>query len=157
MCTQPVELDSDPAEPGPETIAVHLSVPHERSRDSRLEGALNSQTAGLMLPRDKTINISVISGPSQGMEFELSRPLMTIGRLGGDADIEIDDPEISRLHCAVEVRRDAILLHDLRSTNGTYLGDSRVLGARLDEMSRFRIGSSLLEVRVLSVGEGRCI
>jgi pSer/pThr/pTyr-binding forkhead associated (FHA) protein len=73
---------------------------------------------------------------------------MTIGRLGGGANIEIDDPEVSRLHCAVEVRRDAILLHDLRSKNGTYLGDSRVFAARLDESSKFRIGSSLLQVSI---------
>jgi pSer/pThr/pTyr-binding forkhead associated (FHA) protein len=129
-------------------MAVSISGPHERSRDSRLEDALNSQTASLTLPQSKTIKIFVITGSSQGMERELSRPLMTIGRLGGGADMEIDDPEVSRLHCVVEVRRDTILLRDLRSTNGTYLGDSRVFAARLDEMSRFRIGSSLLQVSI---------
>ena len=148
MCTATVELDSPPTEPGPPTMAVSISGPHERSRDSRLEDALNSQTASLTLPQSKTIKIFVITGSSQGMERELSRPLMTIGRLGGGADMEIDDPEVSRLHCVVEVRRDTILLRDLRSTNGTYLGDSRVFAARLDEMSRFRIGSSLLQVSI---------
>jgi hypothetical protein len=155
MCTLPVGLGSAPIEPGPPTIAVGLSAPHERCRDSRLEGVLNSETADLALPRDKTIKISVITGSSQGMEYELSRPLMTMGRLGGGADIEIDDPKVSRLHCAVEVRRDAILLHDLRSTNGTYLGNSRVFNARLEEMSTFRIGSSFLQVSVRSATEGR--
>ena len=106
-----------------------------------------------MLPRDKTINLSVISGPSQGMKCDLSRPLITIGRLGGGADIEIDDPEVSRLHCSVEVRRDAIFLTDLRSTNGTYLGDTRVFGARLDEMSIFRIGSTSLQLTFISATE----
>src|ERR1700674_2072754 len=74
--------------------------------------ALKSQTTTLALPRDHVIKISVIAGPSQGTEGELSRPLMTIGRLGGAADIKIDDPEVSGLHCAIEVRRDAIFLHD---------------------------------------------
>jgi pSer/pThr/pTyr-binding forkhead associated (FHA) protein len=146
MCTLTVKLDSLPAEPGPPTIAVGSSVRHQRSRAARLGGDLNSQTTSLTLPLHKTIKISVIAGPSQGLEYELSRPLVTIGRLGGGGDIEIDDPEISRLHCAVEVRRDAILLHDLRSTNGTYLGDSRVFAARLEEMSTFRVGSSLLQM-----------
>jgi hypothetical protein len=59
------------------------------------------------------------------------------------------------LACAVEVRRDAILLHDLRSTNGTYLGDSRVFAARLEDMSEFRIGTSLLQVSILSASEER--
>jgi pSer/pThr/pTyr-binding forkhead associated (FHA) protein len=159
MCTLPIELSSSPIEPGPQTIAVSSSAPHERYKDSRLEGVPNSQTADLALPQDKLIRISVIAGSSQGMEYELSRPLMTIGRLGGGADIEIDDLKVSRVHCAVEVRRDAILLHDLRSTNGTYLGNSRVFNARLEEMSKFRIGSSFLRVSVRSKtsnkGKGR--
>jgi len=75
---------------------------------------------------------------------------MTIGRMGGKADIQIDDPEVSRLHCSVEVRGDAILLQDLRSTNGTFVDDSRVLSARLRKMSQFRIGSSSLRIDILS-------
>ena len=114
----------------------------------RLKGDSVSQTTSLVLPQNQTINIFVAAGRSQGMGFELFRPLMTIGRLGGGADIEIDDPEASRLHCAIEVRRDAILLHDLGSTNGTYLGDSRVLVTRLEQMSKFRIGSSFLQLTI---------
>ena len=75
---------------------------------------------------------------------------MTIGRVGGKADIQIDDPEVSRLHCAVEVRGDTILLSDLGSTNGTFVDNSRVLAARLNKMSQFRVGSSYLEINVLS-------
>ena len=155
MCTCAIGLDPLPTEPGPPTMAV--PAPHERSRGSGIEGSLNSQTASLALPRDRTIKISVITGSSQGMECELSRPLVTIGRSGGGADIEIDDPKVSRLHCAVEVRRDAILLHDLRSMNGTYIDNSRVFAARLEEKSKFRIGSSLLQVSILSATEGRRI
>lgn len=147
MCNCAVGLDSLPTEPGPPTIAVPAS--HERSRGSGLEGSLNSQTASLALPQDEVITISVVSGLSQGMEFELSTPLVTIGRLGGGADIEIDDSEVSRSHCAIEVRRDAILLHDLRSTNGTYLRNSRVFVARLEPMSKFRIGSTFLQIKMI--------
>jgi pSer/pThr/pTyr-binding forkhead associated (FHA) protein len=59
------------------------------------------------------------------------------------------------LHCAIEVRRDAIFLHDLRSRNGTYLNDSRIFVVRLEEMSKFRIGSSLLQINVLSKTDGK--
>lgn len=75
---------------------------------------------------------------------------MTIGRVGGKADIQIDDPEVSRLHCAVEVRGNTILLSDLGSTNGTFVDNSRVLAARLNKMSQFRVGSSYLEIDILS-------
>jgi len=80
---------------------------------------------------------------------------MTIGRVGGEADIQIDDPEVSRLHCSVEVRGDAILLHDLHSTNGTFAGDSRVVSTRLKKMSQFRIGSSYLRIDILSNSKQR--
>jgi pSer/pThr/pTyr-binding forkhead associated (FHA) protein len=93
------------------------------------------------------IKLHVVEGPSQGSEFELSKSITTIGRIGGGADIELDDPEVSRSHCAVEVRRDVILLHDLRSTNGTYLRNSRVSVARLAARSRFRIGGSKLQLK----------
>jgi hypothetical protein len=140
------QLESPSEEMGPPTIAVSSAKPHERSKDARLAGARDSRTSSLTLPQDKTIKISVMTGPSRGKEFDLSRPLVTIGRLGGGADIEVDDGEVSRVHCAVEVRRDTILLHDMRSTNGTFLGDSRVFSARLEDGSTFRVGSTILHV-----------
>jgi predicted Zn finger-like uncharacterized protein len=154
MCTQKVSLgDSSATELGPPTIEVKSSVPRERSRAARLDGDLTPQTTGLTLPKHETIKISVITGLSRGIECELSRPLVTIGRLGGGSDIEVDDPEVSRLHCAVEVRHGVIFLNDLSSTNGTYIGESRILAGRLEHLSKFRIGSTHLQVSILSVRE----
>lgn len=151
----PKQPEPAEVEMGPRTIAVSSAKPHERSKDARLAGARDSQTSSLTLPRDKTIKISVMTGPSQGKEYDLSRPLVTLGRLGGGADIEIDDAEVSRVHCAVEMRPDSILLHDMRSTNGTFIGETRVFSARLEEMSTFRIGSTLLRVSFLASMSGR--
>jgi len=145
MCTSLVSLDFPAADSGPPTITV---APPKKSRASIMV-ALKSQTTTLALPQDKVIKLSIIDGPAQGTEFELPRPLVTIGRSGGTADIKIDDPAVSGLHCAIEVRRDAIFLHDLHSRNGTYLNDSRVVATRLEETSKFRIGSSLLQIVVL--------
>jgi pSer/pThr/pTyr-binding forkhead associated (FHA) protein len=78
----------------------------------------------------------------------MTMPLVTIGRLRGGADFEIDDPMISRLHCAVEVKNDAVYLRDLRSTNGTYVADKRVLATQLDDSTEFRIGTSTLRVSI---------
>jgi len=69
--------------------------------------------------------------------------------LGGGADIEIDDAEVSRLHCSIEVRDRTILLHDLSSMNGTFIGDSRVMAGRLEHQSTFRIGTTVLQVNIL--------
>ena len=152
MCTRPIRVDLPAVSPAQPTIAIQ-PVPRAKTTDVRLKTLVHSETTTLALPSDQTINLVVVNGPSQGMKCELSRPLLTIGRLGGGADLEIDDPEVSRLHCAVEVRRDGIFLTDLRSTNGTYLSDVRVFGARLDEMSIFRIGSTSLQLTFISATE----
>jgi len=137
-------LEQDPARSGsaPPTVVAPSSKPRDKT------GNIGLQTTSLDIQPGDLVTICVASGRDLGKEFELNKPLTTIGRLGGGADIEIDDPEVSRSHCAVEVRRDAILLHDLRSTNGTYLRDSRVSVVGLEPMSHFRIGSSFLQIRL---------
>ena len=142
MCDSIVK--QDPARAG---LALSTVVSPSPKRDEKT-GNIGLQTTSLDLQPGDLVTICVASGRDLGKEFELTKPLTTIGRLGGGADIEIDDREVSRSHCAVEVRRDAILLHDLRSTNGTYLGGSRVSVVRLEPMSHFRIGSSFLQLRL---------
>lgn len=116
---------------------------------ARLNGSLAQQAAILDLPTDKLISISVVAGASLAMERPMTQPLLTIGRLGGGADFEIDDPQVSRLHCAIEVKTDAVFLRDLRSTNGTYVDGKRVLSACVEHKSEFRIGTSTLRVSIL--------
>lgn len=112
-------------------------------------GSLASQPAGFALPNDKTITISVILGPSKGVTHRLTKPRISIGRAGGGADIEIDDPEVSGLHCAIGVKQDVFRLCDLDSRNGTYVNDQRVHATELEHLSEFRVGSSLLLVTIL--------
>ena len=140
--------EAQPKDSNPPTVASQSADLPARLTATRLDPESAPETRSLAIPEGQTIRIRVVSGSSQGAEFELSRPLMTIGRLGAGADIQIDDAEVSRLHCAIEVRREAILLQDLRSMNGTYVGDSRIFGARLENMSEFRIGSSCLQIEV---------
>ena len=117
-----------------------------RSRERTAAGRL----PGLALPDGKTITLSVTAGPSKGLELRLAKPLVTIGRAGGGADLEIDDPGVSRMHCAVEVTDGGIRLRDLESTNGTYLNEQRMRSAELEHLSEFRVGSSVVCVRVVS-------
>ena len=46
-------------------------------------GTIVSSTAGLALPTDKNITVSVIGGPSKGLSHLLSKPRVVIGRRGG--------------------------------------------------------------------------
>jgi len=70
---------------------------------------------GFALPKDKTITISVIGGPSKGLTRRLVKPHVSIGRSGSGADIQVDDQEVSDMHCAVGVKGNIIRLCDLDS------------------------------------------
>lgn len=104
---------------------------------------------GFALPKDKTITISVIGGPSKGLICRLRKPHVSIGRLGRGAEIELDDRRLSDMHCAVGVKDSIIRLCDLDSKDGTYVEDQRVSAASLEHLSEFRVGTSVLLVTVL--------
>jgi predicted Zn finger-like uncharacterized protein len=100
----------------------------------------------LKLPADKTLELAVLAGPMKGKTFPLTKARMVIGRAG--TDIEIDDPEISRWHCSIEVKDKVIRLRDLDSTNGLFMDDEKVRAAELQHESQFRLGSSVLQLHI---------
>jgi len=101
---------------------------------------------GLSLPPDKRGSLAVLSGTRQGEVVALSRPTALIGRSGGGAgaDIELDDPEVSRAHAVVECRGTRIAVRDLGSTNGTFVESERVAERQLEDRTEFRVGSTRL-------------
>ena len=89
----------------------------------------------LHLPPGKAIALSVIAGPAKGLVYPVQKARVVMGR--ADADIIINDKEISRWHCAIEIKDDVIRLRDLESTNGTFFEDERVRVAELKHLSEF--------------------
>ncbi|PYT40744.1 MAG: hypothetical protein DMG45_16235 [Acidobacteria bacterium] len=98
----------------------------------------------LRLPEKAKVVLSILSGPSKGESHTLTNPRAVLGRKG--ADIPVNDPEISRHHCLLEVRDTYINLKDLDSTNGTFLDEERVRAAMLQDGTEFRIGGSVIRV-----------
>jgi DNA segregation ATPase FtsK/SpoIIIE, S-DNA-T family len=99
---------------------------------------------GLRLPAAANVVLAVLSGPDKGAVHRLTKPRVVMGRKG--SDVAIDDPEVSRNHCLVEVRETYINLKDLDSTNGTFFEEERVRAAMLQDGGEFRIGESLIRV-----------
>jgi len=99
---------------------------------------------GIRLPEKAKVVLSILSGPAKGEKHTLGKPRVTVGRKG--ADIPLNDPEISRHHCLLEVRDTIINLKDLDSTNGTFYDEERVRAAVLRDSTEFRIGGSLIRV-----------
>jgi len=99
---------------------------------------------GIRLPPTTNVVLSILSGPDKGKVHKLNKPRVVVGRQG--SDIPLKDPEISRYHCALEVRETYINLKDMDSTNGTFYEEERVRAAMLQDGSEFRIGTSLIRV-----------
>ncbi|KAB7850309.1 FHA domain-containing protein, partial [Streptomyces mobaraensis] len=78
-------------------------------------------TTPLALLAETTARLHVVSGPDAGGVHLLHGGEVRVGRSSA-ADIPVDDPDVSRLHCAVTLGDDGrVTLHDLGSTNGTTL------------------------------------
>jgi predicted Zn finger-like uncharacterized protein len=99
---------------------------------------------GLRLSPAANVVLSITAGPEKGTVHKLTKPRVVLGRQG--SDIPLNDPEISRFHCVLEVRETYINLKDMDSTNGTFYDEERVRAAMLQDGSEFRIGTSRIRV-----------
>ncbi|MGI5469031.1 FHA domain-containing protein [Streptomyces sp. CA-132043] len=93
--------------------------------------------------------LRVVSGPDAGGVHLLHGGQIRIGR-SADADVPLDDPDVSRMHCAVTVAPDgAVTVADLRSTNGTAVDGTEIddRPAPLPPGALLRIGESALRLQ----------
>ncbi|MGI5450030.1 FHA domain-containing protein [Streptomyces sp. CA-243310] len=92
--------------------------------------------------------LHVVAGPDAGGVHLLHPGAVRIGR-SADADVPLDDPDVSRLHCAVTVMSDGrVAVADLGSTNGTTLDGAPVGGRTVPLVpgALLRIGESTLRL-----------
>ncbi|MCX4762542.1 FHA domain-containing protein [Streptomyces sp. NBC_01275] len=92
--------------------------------------------------------LDVVAGPDAGGVHLLHGGQVRVGR-SADADVPLDDPDVSRLHCAVTLSPDGrVTVADLGSTNGTTLDGARVQTrpVRLAPGALLRVGESALRL-----------
>ena len=77
-----------------------------------------------------------------GLRKELENRIYVLGR-GTDADIQINDPGISRKHLSIEIN-EKIVIVDLQSTNGTFFQEERITNLEVEESVKLRIGTTEL-------------
>ncbi|MFQ5876853.1 MAG: FHA domain-containing protein [Acidobacteriota bacterium] len=109
---------------------------------AQLPASAKVPKGSLAMPPSRRISIAVLAGKESGRIFIMDRPQVTIGR--SDADIVLDDPEVSRQHVALEVHGPRIVLRDLGSTNGTFVDDVKISQMEIQNRAEFRIGSTRL-------------
>ena len=77
---------------------------------------------------------------TDGKDFPLTQPVIKIGR-GNEADIQINDAGISRIHCSI-VLGSQVIIKDNASTNGTLVDGKKIVEAPLNNGSMIQIGNS---------------
>jgi hypothetical protein len=125
-----------------QTMVISPLPSFARSNASASNLNLIPQDDGLKLPAAKAAVLTVLSGPSKGAVYQLKKPRVILGR--EDAGVVLNDQEISRHHCLLEVRENYANLKDLDSTNGTFFEEERVRAAMLQDGAEFRIGNSVI-------------
>lgn len=98
----------------------------------------------LLLPQDRYLSLKVLEGVEEGTVYPVNKPRFLIGRT--NADVAINDTLVSRLHCALEISADGVILQDLESTNGTLVDGKPIRSAPLSNGSTFRIGNHVFEL-----------
>lgn len=91
--------------------------------------------------------VMVVRSDSQsGLDFTVTDATV-LGR-SDEADIVIDDPYASEFHLRLVAQEGGLTLHDLGSTNGTYLNGRRVTApTELRRGDAVQVGKTVMEIR----------
>ncbi|MCB9677358.1 MAG: sigma 54-interacting transcriptional regulator [Alphaproteobacteria bacterium] len=92
----------------------------------------------------RRIRVEVLDGPDQGKWAEFDHDVVRIGAQEGN-HFRITDSTVSRRHAEITRTRDGLVLRDLGSTNGTFVGAVRIREVYLGENRRFRVGKTEME------------
>ena len=96
--------------------------------------------------KEGTKVLFVRSESQQGTEIEVT-DVTVLGR-SDESDLVLDDPYASDFHMRLVAQDEGITLHDLGSTNGTYVNGRRVtVPTRLRRGDTIQVGKTVLEVR----------
>lgn len=88
----------------------------------------------------------VRSESQQGQDFEVG-DVVVMGR-SHETDVVLDDPYASDFHLRLVSQESGMMLHDLGSTNGTYVNGRRVSAPTgLRRGDTIQVGKTVMEIR----------
>ena len=127
------------------SIAEFMFMPPSSSDNSGTEAirVIPSQSLRVQL---EAMNLRVVSGPDTGLEANFCLPSLRIGT-APDNDVILHDRAISRHHAEILMTPQGLILRDLGSTNGTFIGNLRVTEAYLAPGTECALGYSCLTIR----------
>jgi hypothetical protein len=96
--------------------------------------------------REGTKLVVIKSDSQQGTEVQVD-DVTVLGR-SSEADVLLDDPYASEFHMRLVAQDSGLVLHDLGSTNGTYINGRRVTApTTLRRGDTIQVGKTVMEVR----------
>jgi len=107
-----------------------------------------------IIRRDLRPALVFLSGELIAVPIPLEREEVTLGR-ALEADVRVNDTQVSRLHAKVTTNRDENLcvteyiLHDLDSRNGTFLNGRRIRREKLENGDKITVGETILRFDLL--------
>jgi DNA-binding NtrC family response regulator len=98
----------------------------------------------------RRVMLRVKDGPDRGAQITVARSRVTIGRSAVN-DLVITDTSVSGTHAELVLGDSGVLIHDLDSTNGTFVNGIRVKSAWIEPGNDVKVGKT--EVELLSADE----
>ena len=106
-------------------VRVEQALPTPNAALATRELALSLVAAALAAEgAPAALRVRVVEGPGAGAELVIDEPgrAYVVGRMAS-ADLNIDDPDLSRRHVELIRRAERLMVRDLGSKNGSKLGD----------------------------------
>jgi pSer/pThr/pTyr-binding forkhead associated (FHA) protein len=123
------------------------STPRADRRAERQERKRAAKAKPAKRPRGAPTHVAITEGANAGETVSLDLAPLLIGR-GSDAAIRLDDDYVSTRHARIASSGDQWFVEDLGSTNGTYIGSSRLTQPTTVSLgTQIRIGKTTLELR----------
>jgi transcriptional regulator with PAS, ATPase and Fis domain len=97
------------------------------------------------------VKLRVRTGTDRGREVEVARATVTGGRSDIN-DLVLSDGSVSTTHFELVLRDGGVLLRDRGSTNGTWIGNVRIVGAWIDVGTVFSPGQRI-EIELVTADE----
>ena len=98
----------------------------------------------------RRVMLRVKDGPDRGAQITVARSRVTIGRSAVN-DLVLTDTSVSGTHAELVIGDSGVIIHDLESTNGTFVNNTRVKSAWIEPGNDVKVGKT--EFQLLSADE----
>jgi pSer/pThr/pTyr-binding forkhead associated (FHA) protein len=98
------------------------------------------------VPKGLRVSLTVLEGKDMGKTVQVDKPDFSIGR--ENADMVLNDTQASRRHALLQLHDRRIVLKDLDSTNGTFIGTRQIKEEEVKHLDEISIGNTRLLITI---------